>query len=75
MGERAAGCLFGLALGDALAAPTEFIRDVAEIERKYGKGGPAEPLGNPARVTDDTQVSLTNSAVRVKVRGERLSEV
>jgi ADP-ribosylglycohydrolase len=56
--SKKAGCLFGLALGDALAAPTEFIRSVEEIEAKYGKGGPSEPFGNPASVTDDTQMAL-----------------
>lgn len=56
--RHASGCLFGLALGDALAAPTEFIRDVDEIERRFGPGGPAEPFGDPARVTDDTQMAL-----------------
>ena len=56
--RAASGCLFGLALGDALAAPTEFVRDVNEIERRWGPNGPAEPLGDPARVTDDTQMAL-----------------
>jgi len=56
--RAASGCLFGLALGDALAAPTEVVRDVNEIERRWGPNGPAEPLGDPARVTDDTQMAL-----------------
>jgi len=56
--QAASGSLFGLALGDALAAPTEFIRDVKSIERRFGPGGPREPTGDPARVTDDTQMAL-----------------
>lgn len=56
--RHASGCLFGLALGDALGAPTEFVRDVGEIERRFGTGGPAAPFGDPARVTDDTQMAL-----------------
>ena len=52
-----AGSLFGLALGDALGAPTEFM-DVATIERCYGLAGPESPSGNPARVTEDTQMAL-----------------
>ena len=52
--ERAAGCLFGLAFGDALGAPTEFL-PVAEILRRWPPAGPA---GEPARVTDDTQMAL-----------------
>ena len=47
-----------MALGDALAAPTEFVYDVREIERRWGPGGPSAPSGNPALVTDDTQMAL-----------------
>jgi ADP-ribosylglycohydrolase len=49
--------MFGLALGDALGAPTEFMT-VDEIVRHYPPDGPKEPKGNPARVTDDTQMAL-----------------
>jgi ADP-ribosylglycohydrolase len=52
------GCLFGLALGDALAAPVEFIRSVDTIVEEYGPDGPSAPEGNPAEVTDDTQMAL-----------------
>ena len=55
--NRASGCLFGLALGDALGAKTEFL-SVPEIQQRFGPGGPLEPPGNPARVTDDTQMAL-----------------
>lgn len=54
-GEAISGCLFGTAIGDALAAPTEFIRDVAEIRARFGPMGPDKPSG---RVTDDTQMAL-----------------
>jgi ADP-ribosylglycohydrolase len=54
----ATGCLFGLAYGDALGAPTEF-RTVAEIIELYGPAGPRELSGNPALVTDDTQMTLS----------------
>jgi ADP-ribosylglycohydrolase len=53
----ASGSLYGLAFGDALAAPTEFLT-VAEITARYGPAGPAAPAGDPARVTDDTQMAL-----------------
>jgi ADP-ribosylglycohydrolase len=49
--------LFGLAYGDALGKPTEFLT-VTEIEARYGPGGPRELTGNPALVTDDTQMAL-----------------
>lgn len=55
--SRVAGCLFGLAFGDALAAPTEFL-SVAEIVRRWPPAGPAEVSGHPAGVTDDTQMAL-----------------
>ncbi|MFD1149096.1 ADP-ribosylglycohydrolase family protein [Saccharothrix hoggarensis] len=54
---RASGALLGLAYGDALGAPTEFLT-VAEIEQRYGVGGPRELEGEPALVTDDTQMTL-----------------
>jgi len=54
---RASGALFGLALGDALAAETEFL-SVGEIHRRFGPDGPLSPPGDPARVTDDTQMAL-----------------
>src|SRR6266700_6952145 len=55
--RRASGCLFGLALGDALGADTEFF-SVQEILRNHPPHGPLEPPGNPALVTDDTQMAL-----------------
>ncbi|WP_432049685.1 ADP-ribosylglycohydrolase family protein [Verrucosispora sp. NA02020] len=53
----AAGSLLGLAYGDALGKPTEFLT-LAEIERRYGPTGPRELVGDPALVTDDTQMAL-----------------
>ncbi|MER7421003.1 ADP-ribosylglycohydrolase family protein [Micromonospora peucetia] len=55
--RRAAGSLFGLAYGDALGKPTEFLT-VAEIVRRYGPAGPRDLAGDPALVTDDTQMAL-----------------
>lgn len=55
--RRASGCLFGLALGDALGAATEFL-NVKEILRQFPPRGPQQPAGNPALVTDDTQMML-----------------
>ncbi|MDG4808240.1 ADP-ribosylglycohydrolase family protein [Micromonospora sp. WMMD1120] len=54
---RASGSLFGLAYGDALGKPAEFLT-VAEIERRYGPAGPRDLSGEPALVTDDTQMAL-----------------
>ncbi|MEH1163794.1 ADP-ribosylglycohydrolase family protein [Micromonospora sp. CPCC 205539] len=55
--NTAAGCLFGLAYGDALGKPTEFLT-TAEIQNRYGPDGPRELTGVPALVTDDTQMAL-----------------
>lgn len=55
--RRASGSLFGLAYGDALGKPTEFL-DLAAIEARYGPGGPRELTGDPALVTDDTQMAI-----------------
>ena len=51
-----AGCLFGTAFGDALAADTEFL-SVQAILSRY-PNGPQDLQGNPALVTDDTQMAL-----------------
>lgn len=40
MTDTAVGSLFGLAYGDALGGPTEFL-SIAEIQRRYGPGGRA----------------------------------
>ncbi len=55
--DKIAGSLFGLAFGDAMGAPTEFLT-VNEILGRWPVAGPVEPEGNPARVTDDTQMAL-----------------
>lgn len=55
--RRASGSLFGLAYGDALGRPTEFLT-VTEIVRRYGPAGPRELTGDPVLVTDDTQMAL-----------------
>lgn len=70
---RAAGCLFGLAFGDALGGPTEFL-SVPEILRRWPPAGPAEPRGDPAAVTDDTQMALcVGEALAEAVGGGDLS--
>ncbi|MFI5935990.1 ADP-ribosylglycohydrolase family protein [Actinoplanes sp. NPDC051494] len=55
--RNAAGSLFGLAYGDSLGKPTEF-QDYPTIVATYGPGGPRELEGDPALVTDDTQMAL-----------------
>lgn len=55
--QRASATLFGLAFGDALGAATEFM-NVDEIIRRFPPDGPHDLTGTPARVTDDTQMTL-----------------
>jgi ADP-ribosylglycohydrolase len=53
--DRARGLIYGLALGDALGWPVEFMQ-LPEILSKFGRGGISEPP-DPALYTDDTQMS------------------
>ena len=55
--EKASGSLFGLAYGDSLGKPTEF-QDYATIVAEHGPAGPRSLTGDPALVTDDTQMML-----------------
>lgn len=64
MKENFLGCMYGLAIGDALGAPVEFM-SLDEIKIKYGQQGIREfdnwrgfPLGT---YTDDTQMSLATA--------------
>ncbi len=58
------GCLLGLAIGDALGAPVEFLR-LPEIKNLYGRDGIIdfhEWRGfKPGSYTDDTQMSLATA--------------
>lgn len=54
---KAAGALFGLAYGDHLGKATEFLTFDAIVAR-YGTRGPRQLTGQPALVTDDTQMAL-----------------
>jgi ADP-ribosylglycohydrolase len=58
--ESVLGSMLGLAYGDALGKPTEFMT-VARITARYGPGGP-RLLPAPALVTDDTQMALATVA-------------
>ncbi len=66
--ERAQAVLFGLALGDALGWPVEFL-DRPRILVKYGRPGVLEPP-DPAEYTDDTQMSAAVAEALVEA-GER----
>lgn len=63
--DRIKGSIFGLAYGDALAAEAEFL-DVPEILDRW-PGGPRELEGDPALVTDDTQMATAVGEALVEV--------
>jgi len=54
--DKIAGSFYGLALGDALGRPTEFM-SLKHIKRTYGSYG-VMSLPRPALFTDDTQMTL-----------------
>jgi ADP-ribosylglycohydrolase len=54
--KTATGSLYGLAYGDALGRPTEFM-GYDQIVARHGQGGPTD-LPEPPLVTDDTQMAL-----------------
>jgi len=66
------GCFFGLAVGDALGYPTEFL-SYEEIKRKYGELGIFELPAPVALHSDDTQMSLAVSAALLKSGGDDLN--
>ena len=55
--DRFQGCFLGLAIGDALGYPTEFL-SLPQIQQRYGPAGIQDLAGNPALHSDDTQTSL-----------------
>lgn len=60
--DRFRGCIIGLAVGDALGHPTEFISSVAAIKKRYGEQGIVDFSGQgrhpPGTFTDDTQMTV-----------------
>ena len=55
--DRISGSVFGLAYGDALGAKAEFL-SVDEIVARWPPDGPRSLEGDPALVSDDTQMAL-----------------
>jgi len=55
--QRILGCLYGMAFGDSLGADTEFL-NMNDIRKQFPPNGPKALKGNPALVTDDTQMAM-----------------
>jgi ADP-ribosylglycohydrolase len=80
--ERYKGCLLGLAIGDALAAPVDFLT-LNQIKEKYGEKGIADydywDKYKPGSFTDETQLSLAtakgclNAHLNLMSKGESFS--
>ncbi len=57
LASRSSGSLFGVAFGDALGLPTEFLT-FEQIKAKWPPSGPTDLADPLAQVTDDTQMTL-----------------
>ena len=63
--EKAKGILFGLAIGDALGYPTEFM-SLSQIKGEYGPQGIQGLPKSPSLFTDDTQMSIAIAEALIK---------
>lgn len=66
--DKAKGIIFGLAIGDALGFPAEFI-SLSRIKAEYGQSG-IKDLPDSALFTDDTQMSIAIAEALIKT-GDR----
>ncbi|MBN1848323.1 MAG: ADP-ribosylglycohydrolase family protein [Deltaproteobacteria bacterium] len=66
--DKAKGMIYGLAIGDALGRPTEFLK-LPQIKAKYGNNG-IHDLPDPALFTDDTQMSVAIAEALIRA-GEK----
>lgn len=69
--ERFEGCYLGLAIGDALGYPTEFL-SYEEIKKRFGDHGILDPMGSIALHSDDTQMSMALSTALLRSEGRSL---
>jgi ADP-ribosylglycohydrolase len=60
----------GGAIGDALGNPVEFL-STHRIRERFGPEGLPDLLGEPALITDDTQMTLFTAEGLIRARGER----
>lgn len=63
--EKARGIIFGLAIGDALGYPTEFM-SLDRIKATYGSQGISDLPKTPALFSDDTQMSIAVAEALIK---------
>lgn len=63
--EKAKGIIFGLAIGDALGHPTEFM-SLSQIKDAFGPDGINDLPKAPALFTDDTQMSIAMAEALIR---------
>ncbi len=72
--SKAKGMIFGLAIGDALGYPTEFM-SLAKIKSEYGPEGIQDFPKSPALFTDDTQMTIAISEALIKSGDQDLETI
>ena len=68
------GSMLGLAIGDALGLPTEFL-GLDEIRRRFGPDGVTDLTGRQALFTDDTEMSLATARALLEADSEDVEAV
>lgn len=71
--DKARGIIYGLAIGDALGYPTEFM-SLSRIKEKYGPSGILD-LPDLALFTDDTQMSIAISEALITAGGRDVESI
>ena len=72
--DKAKGLIFGLAIGDALGYPTEFMT-LARIKTDFGPDGIRDFSKSPAIYSDDTQMSIAIAEALIKAGDQDLETI
>ena len=74
MSEKAKGLIFGLAIGDALGYPTEFMT-LSRIKSDFGPAGIKDFTKSPALFTDDTQMGIAVAEALIRAGNQDLETI
>ncbi len=72
--SKVEGMIFGLAIGDALGYPTEFM-PLSAIKSTYGPDGIQDLPKSPALFTDDTQMTIAIAEALIKAGDQDLDTI